>query len=139
MPAAVKVVEFRFGHRVIDVDRGNEEPVFLMHFVKSMHPSGRLLGNTTPFLDDLMPAKWIFALNLEEQILYDLLFPVGRFSFRPITAFLQLVPFVDEQSRVAAIIDHELGALAVRMRERTISAPPIIFQRFALPRENGDA
>src|SRR5438477_53688 len=88
MPAAVKVVELRFGHRIIDIDRGNEEPVFLMHFVKSMHPGGCFLGNTAPFLDDLMPAKRIFALNLEEQILYDLLFPVGRFSFRLITAFL---------------------------------------------------
>src|SRR5438093_2190227 len=139
MPAAVKVVEFRFGHRIIDIDRGNEEPVFLMHFVKSMHPGGCFLGNTAPFLDDLMPAKRIFALNLEEQILYDLLFPVGRFSFRPITAFLQLVPFVEEQSRVADIIDYELGALAVWMRERAAGAPPIIFQRFALPRENGGA
>src|SRR6059058_5272529 len=120
MPAAVKVVEFRFGHRIIDVDRGNEEPIFLMHFVKSMHPGGCFLGNTAPFLYDLMPAKWIFALNLEQQILYDLLFPVGRFSFRPITPFLQFVPFVDEQSRVAAIIDHKLGALAVWVRERAI-------------------
>src|SRR5947207_8919541 len=139
MPAAVKVVELRFGHRIIDIDRGNEEPVFLMHFVKSMHPGGCFLGNTAPFLDDLMPAKRIFALILEEQILYDLLFPVGRFSFRPITAFLQLVPFVEEQSRVAAIIDYELGALSVWMRESAISAPPIIFQRFAFPGENGDA
>src|SRR6266566_5371282 len=139
MPAAIKVVEFRFGDRSIDVDRRDKEPVFLMHFVKSMHSSGCFLGNTAPFLDDLMPAKRIFALNLEEQILYDLLFPVGRFSFRPITAFLQLVPFVEEQSRVAAIVDYELGALAVWMRESAISAPPIIFQRFAFPGENGDA
>src|SRR6266480_1622280 len=128
MSAAVKVVEFRFGHRIIDVDRGNEEPVFLMHFVKSMHPGGCFLGNTAPFLDDLMPAKWIFALNLEKQILYDLLFPVGRFGFRPITPFLQFVPFVDEQSRVAAIIDYELRAFAAWMRERAVGAPPIIFQ-----------
>src|SRR5438477_7792803 len=127
MPAAVKVVEFRFGHRIIDVDRGNEEPVFLMHFVKSMHSSGCFLGNTTPFLDDLMPAKRIFALNLEQQILYDLLFPARRFSFRPITAFLQLVPFVEEQSRVAAIIDYELGPLSVWIRECATSAPPTIF------------
>src|SRR5438445_12939897 len=126
MPAAVKVVEFRFGHRIIDVDRGNEEPVFLMHFVKSMHSSGCFLGNTSPFFDDLMPAKWIFALNLEQQILYDLLFSVARFSFRPITDFLKFVPFVNEQGRVAAIIDHKLGAFAVGMRESAIGAPPII-------------
>src|SRR6266576_6208416 len=139
MPAAVKVVEFRFGHRIIDVDCRNEEPVFLMHFVKSMDSSGCFLGNTSPFLDDLIPAKRIFALNLEQQILYDLLFPVGRFSFRPITAFLQFVPFVDEQSRVAAIIDYELRAFAVWMRERAVGAPPIIFEGLALPRENADA
>src|SRR6266581_2743667 len=43
------------------------------------------------------------------------------------------------RSRVAAIIDYELGALSLWMRERAISAPPIIFQRFAFPGENGDA
>src|SRR5207302_4049829 len=95
--------------------------------------------NTSPFFDDLMPAKWIFALNLEQQILYDLLFSVGRLSFRPITAFLQFVPFVNEQGRVAAIIDHKLGAFAVGMRESAIGAPPIIFKRFPLPGENRDA
>src|SRR5207247_8978199 len=112
MPAAVKVVELRFGHRIIDIDRGNEEPVFLIHFVKSMHPGGCFLGNTAPFLDDLMPAKRIFALNLEEQILYDLLFPVGRFSFRPITAFLPLVPFLEAASRVASILNYDVRALS---------------------------
>src|SRR5438045_8735538 len=104
MPAAIKVVEFRFGDRIIDVDRGNQKPVFLMHFVKSMHTGGRLFGNTSPFLHDLVPAKWIFALNLEQQILYHLLFPVGRFGCRPITAFPEFVPFMTEQGLVAAII-----------------------------------
>ena len=93
-----------------------------------MHSSGCFLGNTSPFFDDLMPAKWIFALNLEQQILYDLLFSVGRFSFRSITAFLQFAPFMDEQSRIAAIIDHKLGAFAVWMRKRAVGSPPIIFQ-----------
>src|SRR5207237_10842344 len=128
MPAAVKVVEFRFGHRIIDVDRGNKEPVFLMHFGESMPSSGCFLGNTSPFFDDLMPAKWIFALNLEQQILYDLLFSVGRLSFRPITAFLQFIPFVNEQGRVAAIIDHKLWPFAVGMRESELGPPPLIFK-----------
>src|SRR5881392_949054 len=139
MPAAIKVVEFRFGDRIIDVDRRDKEPVFLMHFVKSMHPSGRFLGNTSPFLHNLVPAKRIFALNLQQQIFYHLLFPVGRFCFRPITAFLEFVSFVNEQGRVAAIIDNKLGPFAVRMRESAIGAPPIIFKRFPLPGENRDA
>ena len=139
MPAAIKVVEFRFGDRIINVDRGDKEPVFLMHFVKSMHPSGRFLGNTSPFLHNLVPAKRIFALNLQQQIFDHLLFPVSRFCFRPITAFLEFVPFVNEQGRVAAIIDHKLGAFAVGMRERAIGAPPIIFKRFPFPGENRDA
>ena len=29
MPAAVEIVEFRFGDRVVDVDRRNEQPIFL--------------------------------------------------------------------------------------------------------------
>ena len=116
MRAAIKVVEFRFGDRIINVDRGTGAN-FLMHFVKSMHPNGRFLGNTSPFSQS-RASETVFALTLQQQILYHLLFPVGRFRFRPITAFLEFVPFVNEQGRVAAIIDHKLCPFAVRMRKR---------------------
>jgi len=66
MPAAVKIVELRFGDGIVDVDRRNQEPVFLMHLVKSMHTGGGLLRNSAPILGDLMPAIGILALDLEQ-------------------------------------------------------------------------
>ena len=78
-------------------------------------------------------------MNFQQQILDDLLFLVRRFRLGPIAAFLELITFVDEQRRIAAIIDHQLRTFAVGMRDRLVSRPPILFERFAFPREHRDA
>src|SRR5207248_3969525 len=135
MAAAVEVVELRFRDRIVDVDGGNKEAILLMHFVKTMDAGGRLLGNAAPILHDLMPAVWILALNVEEQIFDHLFFLARGFDLCPIATFLEFVTFVDEQRRVAAIIDHELWTLAVRMRDRLVSAPPVFLEAFAFPPE----
>ena len=139
MPAAVEIVEFRFGHGIVHVDRRNKQPPFLMHFVEPMNAGGRLFRNPAPIFHDLVPAIGILTLDFEKQIFDDLLFFVSRFRFRPIAALLELVAFVNEQRRVATVINHQLRTFAVRMRDRPISAPPIIFKRFAFPCENGHA
>jgi len=138
MAAAVKIVELRFGDGIVDIDRGNKEAILLMHFVKAVDAGGRLLGNAAPIFHDLVPAVRILALNFEQQIFDHLFFLVRGFGLCPIAAFLEFVTFVDEQRGVAAIIDHELWALAVRMRDRLVSTPPIFFEAFAFPREDRD-
>src|SRR5439155_954970 len=110
---------------------GNKEAILLMHFVKAVDAGGRLLGNAAPIFHDLMPAVRILALDFEQQIFDHLFFLVRGFGLCPIAAFLEFVTFVDEQRGVAAIIDHELWALAVRMRDRLVSAPPIFLEAFA--------
>ena len=67
MAAAVEIVELRFRDRIVHVDRGNEELVFLVHLVKAMHAGGRFLRNAAPILHDLVPAIRILALNFEQQ------------------------------------------------------------------------
>src|SRR6266700_3781419 len=109
-----------------------------MHFVKTMHAGGSLFGNAAPILHDLVPAIGILTMNFEQQILDDLFFLVRRFGFCPIAAFLELVAFVNEQRCVSAVIDYKLRPFAVWMRNRAISAPPVIFKRFAFPSEHGD-
>ena len=59
--------------------------------------------------------------------------------FRPVTAFFQLVAFVNEERDVAAVIDHELRTFAVRERNRLVGAPPIFLEALALPREDRHA
>ena len=52
---------------------------------------------------------------------------------------LGLVALVDQQSCIAAVVDDQVGPLAARERERHGRAPPIFFQRLALPREDRHA
>src|SRR6266496_1499155 len=120
MPAAVKVIELRFCDGIVYVDCRNEEPVFLMHFVESMHARCGLFGNAAPILYDLVPAIGILAMNLEQQIFDYLFFLVRRFRLCPIAAFFELIALVNEQGSVAAIVDHQLWTFAFRMRNRAI-------------------
>src|SRR5437762_8722517 len=136
MPATVEIIEFRFGDRIVDVDRWHKQPVLLVHLVKTMHASGRFFRHAAPILHDLVPAVWILTLDFEQQIFDHLLLFVCRFRLRPIAAFLEFVTFVNEQRGVAAIINYELWALAIRVRDRLISAPPIFFETLTFPREN---
>ncbi len=53
--------------------------------------------------------------------------------------FFELVAFVDQQRDVAAVVDHQLRTLAAGMAERLIGAPPVFFERFALPGEHRNA
>src|SRR5438046_9916016 len=105
MPATIEIVEFRFGDGIVDVDRWNQQPAFLMHLVKAPDAGGGLFRYATPILHDLVAAMRILALNLEQQIFYDLFFPVCRVRISPIAAFLQFVAFMDEQPRLDAIVD----------------------------------
>src|SRR5438874_3673254 len=78
-------------------------------------------------------------MNIKQQIFDDLLFPARRFALCPVTAFFELIAFMNEQCGVAAIVHDKLWPLALWMRNRAVSAPPIVFERFAFPCEDRDA
>ena len=139
MPAAIEIIEFRFGDGIVHVNGRNQQPIFLRHLVKAMHAGCGFFRNAAPVLCDFVPAIRIFTMNFQQQIFDDLLFLVRRFRLGPIAAFLELITFVDEQRRIAAIIDHQLRTLASGVRNRSVSAPPVVFQRFFFPCEDGDA
>ncbi len=139
MAAAIEIVELRFRDGIVDVDRGNQKPVFLMHLVKTMHAGGGLFRDAAPILHDLVPAVGILAMNLEQQIFDDLLFLVRRFRFGPIASFFEFITFVNEQRGIAAVIDYKLRSVPIWMGDCLISAPPIFFEALAFPRENRHA
>jgi hypothetical protein len=66
MPAAVEIIELRFCYGIVYVDRRNQKPVFLVHFVESMHARCGLFRDTAPILYDFVPAIRILMMNLEE-------------------------------------------------------------------------
>src|SRR6185369_6547076 len=75
-----------------------------------------------------------------EEVLDDLLFLALGGSIDPATvALLELDALVDEERGVAAVIDDELGAEAALVRERLRGTPPVLFERLALPGEDGNA
>src|SRR5690348_8060798 len=56
-----------------------------------------------------------------------------------LTALLELVRLVHEQRRVTTVVDDEGGAGAVGPDEGFARAPPVVFERFALPRKDRDS
>ena len=58
---------------------------------------------------------------------------------RHLAGLLELVRLVHEQRRVAAVVDDQRRAGAVRPHERFRRAPPVLLERLALPGEHRDA
>ena len=58
---------------------------------------------------------------------------------RHLAGLLVLGRLVHEQRRVAAVVDDQRGALAVRPHQALDRAPPVLVERLTLPREHRDA
>ena len=43
LAAAIEIIEFRFGHRIIDIDRGKEKRTLIPHLIQAMNTRCRLL------------------------------------------------------------------------------------------------
>ena len=86
-----------------------------------------------------MPVLRIFGVDLFQQVFDYLLFVIARRAVDPLVAVFQLIAFVDEQGHVAAVVDHQLGTLAALMIQSLERAPPVLFQRLALPGEHRHA
>ena len=140
LAAAVEIVELRFGNGVVDVDGRNQQLALLHHLVEPVHARGGLFRYAAPVLDHLVPVLRVLGIDLLEQVLDHLLLVIAarRCHTQP-SPFFKLIAFVDEQRRVAAVVHDELRALAALVRERVIRAPPVLFERLALPREDRNA
>ena len=137
--AAVEVVELRFGTRVVDVDRRHEQFARRLHLVEPVYARGRLLAYAAPFGHRTVPLRSIFGKDRTQRSEdHGLLVRRGGVIERR-GVVLGLVALVDQQSCIAAVVDDQVGPLAARERERHGRAPPIFFQRLALPREDRHA
>ena len=59
-----------------------------------------------------------------------------RIERRHLAGLLELDALVHDQRRVAAVVDDQRRAGAVGPLERLVRAPPVLFERLALPREH---
>ena len=104
--------------------------------VEAVHAGGGLFGNALHMGGDLVPVAGILLVaGLEASHDYGFLLAGGRLVEEG-GILLAGVALVDEQGRVAAVVDDEVGALAVGPGLRHLSAPPVVFQRLALPGED---
>src|SRR5947209_7841486 len=103
-----------------------------------MHTGGGLFADAAPLADQLVPAFWVFCVDLLQQVLDDVFFVAAGGCVDPVAAVFELVAFVDEERDIAAVIYDELRTLAVRVAECLVGTPPVLFERLALPREHRD-
>ena len=75
--ATIEVVELRLGDGVVHVEGRNKELALLVKLVEAVDTGCGLLGDTTPFLHDIVPAGGVLFVNLLEEVLDDLLLVVG--------------------------------------------------------------
>ncbi len=112
-----------------------------------MNAGRGLLGDAAPLLRNVAPAGRILGMNPLQQVLDDTLFLRFGGRIHPLVTALHLDALVDEQRRIAAVVDDELGPeqtaltrwIGVWKAQRLIRAPPELLERLALPREDGNA
>ena len=139
--APVHVVELGFRHRVVDVDGREQQGPRLLHLVQALDARGRLLGHAHHALGHAGPLVGVLGEAVLDDLEHDLELGVvggGRVRERAVLleGGLGLDALVDEQRRVAAVVDEQVGALAVLPRQHLLGAPPVLLERLALPGED---
>ena len=107
----------------------------LLHLVEAVYAGGGLLAHALPFGDRAVPFSGVLGQNAFQRAEDHLLFVGRRFVIERRGVVLGLVTLVDQQRGVAAVVDDQLRALAAGKRKGHRRAPPVLGQRFALPRE----
>jgi hypothetical protein len=135
---AVEVVELALRHRVVHVDRREEELTLLGHLVEAVDTGRRLLGDTLDPGGEGRPLLRVAIERRGEDFKDDAeLLRVGACGIGNRTRLLELGALVNEQRRVTAVVEQHVGP-AVRPRQRLLGAPPVLLERLALPGEDRD-
>ena len=135
--AAVLVVELRLGHAVVDVDRRERQPALLHQLVEPVHAGGGLLRDAADgvALAHEPAGGGLHALaDLGEEVLGLLAVGVGD---QLGLAFLDPGAGQHVHGRVAAVVEDHVGAALEA--EDAVGVGPVVLQRLALDREDGDA
>src|SRR5215831_8199327 len=104
-----------------------------------MNARRSLFTNTFPVFDDLSePAGTLFGAALEQLLDYAFLV-AGAGRVHPIAALLHLIALVQQQCRIATVIDDQFGAFAARMSESSQCEIPVLLQRFTFEGKHADA
>ena len=75
--AAVHVIELGLGHRVVDVDGGEEQRALLLHLVQAVDTGGGLLADTLAAGGQLVPALGILLQLASDDAQHDAKLALG--------------------------------------------------------------
>ena len=139
--ATIDVVELALGHRVVDVDRREQQRARFHHLVEAVNAGRRLLAHAAKIRCHLRPALRVLLLLLPEQFEYDspLLGLALGIERGHLPCLLELDAFVHEQRRVPTVVHEQRRALAVGPHQGLARAPPILVERLTLPGKHGSA
>ena len=131
--AAVKVIELALGHRVIHIDGRHQQAAIALHLVKAVHTGGRFLGNALPLRQPAVEHAGLLSGNALQQRLDDALFLTAGGGVHPVGTLLHLIPAVQQQGHIAAVVHHQLRAQAIAVAQGGPGAIPVFGERLALP------
>ena len=135
--AAIQIVELRFGHAVIHVDRGERQLALLGDLVQAVNPGGGLLADALKIAHGLRQITGVFGnISFERTLEFDLFLVLRLVQAGP---GFEFGPPQSEHGRVAAVIEDDVGGGAIRICapvEDIANIVPVIREAFALDREH---
>mmetsp|Transcript_5704 Transcript_5704/g.9701 ORF Transcript_5704/g.9701 Transcript_5704/m.9701 type:complete len:397 (-) Transcript_5704:409-1599(-) len=134
--AAVHVVEFRFGDRVVDVDGWEQQFAGFQHLIQTVNASGGLFRHAFELFHQVVKVAWVLFQNFFQDFvdtgqLFRAFVVVQHFG-----VVLGFVAAVDQERGVAAVVNDHVRALAVAPVDGFPCALPVLFQRLAFPRKH---
>ncbi|CCZ99012.1 putative uncharacterized protein PY07799 [Alistipes sp. CAG:157] len=139
LAAAVQVVEFAFGYRIVHVDGRNHQLAPFLHLIEAVHPGRRLLRNALPLRRKTVPFRTVLGQTPAQRLHDNRLFMRGGFAVERRGIALGRESLMNQQRRIAAVIHDKMGTCTARKGQRHGRAPPILFEALPLPCEDGNA
>ena len=141
LAAAVEIVELALGHRVVDVDRREQQFAAAVHVVEAVYAGGGLFAHAQDVGGHPRESLRILGQAAGERGEQGpLLFVFGLGGVGHLALGLELDALVDQQREVATVVQEQVWPLvtleAEDLREDIV---PIGLELLALPGENGHA
>ena len=131
--AAVEVVEFRLGDRVVDVESGEQQLSLFHHAVEAMHACRSFFAHTAHAFGHLLPHAVVLGdCFLQEGFEFGFI-AAARRRVEDGGIFLGLNAEVNHECGIATVVYDQVGPLSVLESHSLQRAPPVFGQAFAFP------
>ncbi|CAK0872726.1 unnamed protein product [Prorocentrum cordatum] len=129
MPAPVDIVELGLGHAIVNVDGWEQELALRSHLLQPVDASGGLLADALALRGHARVLCLVGRDGISQQLQDALEFGVvraGRIGQGSVLRelFLELLALVDQQRRVAAVIDELVAAVRAWHCHHLLGTPP---------------